>query len=182
VRRRVAIVIAIGSFGLLVGGCGGASSEERLSAYFGRVQLEQTAYRQAQKGALHAMDLIGKQQPTAGDCRASARLMRSARDEYTRLGTRMHAIEAPGRLRVAHDKLTRSLGVYARFFNELQQAIGFCSPAALVAEDASPLPDQAQRLRSDWRNAVTEYARQTGVELPGWATEVGRAAATGDEA
>ena len=174
--------LAIVSLVLLAAGCAGASTEDRLSAYFGRVQLEQSAYRHAQKGALHAMDLIGKPRPTAGDCRTSARLMRSARDEYTRLGGRMQEIEPPTRLRLAHEKLAQSLGLYARFFDELQQAIGFCNPGALVAEDASPLPDQAQRLRSDWRNAVTAYAHQTGVEVPGWAAEVGRSGTASSEA
>jgi len=172
--RALAIVPLV----LLAAGCGGDSTGDRLNAYFGRVQLEQSAYRNAQKGALHAMDVIGKQQPTVGDCRVSARLMRSARDRYTRLGSRMSSIEPPTTLRLAHEKLAQSLGLYARFFDELQQAIGFCSPGALVAEDASPLPDQAQRLRSDWRSAVTAYARQTGVEVPDWAAEVGQSGGT----
>jgi hypothetical protein len=170
-------VLATLSLVLLAASCGGDSTGDRLNAYFGRVQLEQSAYRDAQKGALHAMDLIGTQQPTAGDCRASARLMRSARDRYTRLGSRMSSIEPPTTLELAHEKLAQSLGLYARFFDELQQAIGFCSPGALVAEDASPLPNQAQRLRSEWRKAVSAYARKAGVELPGWAAEVGQGGA-----
>jgi hypothetical protein len=173
--------LAIVSLVLLAAGCGGDSTGDRLNAYFGRVQLEQSAYRDAQRGALHAMDLIGKQQPTAGDCQVSARLMRSARDRYARLGSRMSSIEPPTNLRLAHEKLAQSLGLYARFFDELQQAIGFCDPGALVAEDASPLPNQAQELRSEWRKAVTAYARQTGVELPGWAAEVGQSAGTPGE-
>src|SRR5215218_9348658 len=106
--------VAILSLLLLAAGCGGDSTGDRLNAYFGRVQLEQSAYRHAQKGALRAMDLIGKPRSTAGDCRASARLMRSARDDYTRLGGRMQEIEAPTRLRLAHEKLAQSLGLYAR--------------------------------------------------------------------
>jgi hypothetical protein len=170
--------LAIASLVLLAAACGGGSTEDRLNAYLGRVQLEQSAYRHAQKGALHAMDLIGKPRPTTGDCRASARLMRSARDDYTRLGGRMQEIEPPTHLRLAHEKLAQSLGLYARFFDELQQAIGFCNPRALVAEDASPLPNQAQRLRSDWRNAIAAYARQSGVDVPGWAAEVGQSGPT----
>jgi len=173
--------VAILSLLLLAAGCGGDSTGDRLNAYFGRVQLEQSAYRDAQKGALHAMDLIGKQQPSAANCRVSARLMRSASDRYTRLGRRMSSIEPPATLQLAHEKLAQSLGLYGIFFDELQRAIAFCNPRALLAEDASPLPDQAQQLRSEWRKAVAAYARRAGVELPGWAAEVGLGAATSSD-
>lgn len=166
-------LLAVASLVLLAAACGGRSDAERLSVYFGRVQVEQSAYRHAQKGALRALDFVDKTTPTAADCRASARLMGSARDRYSRLGSRMRAIEAPSDLRGAHRELARSLQLYARFFDELEQVIGYCDALTLTAASGSPLPDRARELRADWRLAVVDRAVRTGVSVPDWAREVG---------
>jgi hypothetical protein len=168
---RLVLLVALG---LLAAGCGGTSDGDRLNDYFDRVGVEQTAYRDAQKGALHAMDILTKKTPSAGDCRKSARLMGTASDEYGDLGTRLRKIEPPAALRAAHGELARSLQVYSLYFEELHQVIAFCDSGQLTAASASSLPDRARALRSDWRVQATKYATRTGVSVPAWAEEVGR--------
>jgi hypothetical protein len=168
---RLVLLVAIA---LAATGCGGASDGEQLGAYFDNVSVEQDAYNRAQKGALAAMDLLSKQSPTAGDCRRSSRLMGTARDDFGQLGGRLGKIAAPDALRTAHRELTRSVGLYSLYFEQLRQVISFCNPQQLVAASLSKLPDRARALRSAWRVQANRYAHRTGVEFPAWAEEVGR--------
>jgi hypothetical protein len=171
VIRRLLVLAAAA---LVVGGCVGGSDGDQLDAYFDQVGVEQSAYREAQMGALQAMDMLAVRQPTASDCRRSSRLMGTARDDYGQLGGRLGKIEPPEPLRAAHLELTRSLRLYALYFDQLEQVIGFCDPVQLTAASLSTLPDRARKLRSDWRVKATRYAARTGVAFPAWANEVGR--------
>jgi hypothetical protein len=177
VVRRAAALLLIALAAVLASGCGGGggkSKADQLSSYLSSVRIEQSAYRQAQKGALKAMDIVSKPSPTNVDCKSSASLIRTARDDYARLGTRLRGIRPPGDLRTAHGKLVQSLQLYSRYFDELQQIVSYCNARALIAASYSSLPGQANKLRSGWRTAVTASAAKFGVTLPSWANEVGR--------
>jgi hypothetical protein len=158
----------------LLAGCGGTSQRDRLESYFGRVEVEQRAYRDAQRDALHALGLIAAGEPTRAQCRTSARLLHLAAGKYVRSGARLRKIEPPDALRAAHARLARSLQLYSLYLEEVQQVVGFCDALSLMAQAGSKLPDRAMALRSQWRRTVTTYAGQTDVALPAWADEVGR--------
>jgi hypothetical protein len=174
VTRRVLLVLAVA----LLAGCGGSSDGDQLDAYFQSVSVEQDAYRQAQKGALQALDLLERGVPTTADCRRSARLMRAARDDFGVLGGRLGHLEPPDALRGAHRELTHSLELYSLYFDQLRQVIRLCNPAQLTAASLSTLPDRARALRADWRIKAVRYAAQTDVAFPAWAEEVGRLRST----
>jgi hypothetical protein len=156
------------------GGGGGPGQASQLSSYLASIGIEQSAYRQAQKGALKAMDIVSKPSPSHVECKSSATLIRTARDDYTKLGTRLRGIHPPADLQLAHGKLVQSLQLYARFFDELQQIVAYCNARALIAASYSSLPGKANQLRSGWRTAVTASAEKFHVTLPSWANEVGR--------
>ncbi len=136
--------------------------------------MEQSEYRRAQRDAIHGIDLVDKDVPTARDCARSARLIERARDDYGHLRIRMDAIEPPTSLQGAHQKLVRSLQVYSRYFDQLHQVLAFCDVAQLTAASTSQLPLRAQGLRAQWRVAVLDAGAKSGVQVPHWTREVGR--------
>ncbi len=148
--------------------------KQQLAAYLADLDAEQKRYLATQAKAEAALDSVKSESPDDSWSRAADDL-RDARDEYNELAVRAQGIEPPPALADAHQSLAKSLQLFGQFTDTTQSDLRDQDVQAVVAwpRTLAPLADRVTELRGEWRTETTAYARELGVEVPGWVKTVG---------
>ncbi len=167
--RRVTVAV-LAAAALAAAGCGaGAHTTARteLRDYLGRIALEQSRYETVRSQVVFTLSQASSTAADSSWQRAAIRLRRIDR-LYRQLIARMRSIAPPASLRQAHAWLVRSLALYRRLAQNLEEPLRTHDVVALgrsIAQTAD-LGSRAHILRSSWRLVARATARRLGVPFP----------------
>lgn len=133
-------------------------------------------YDRVRNDARAALDDVNTSSPDESWKKVSDRF-EAYRDEWSELAVDAAVIEPPLALSEAHEDLVKSLELNAQFADNIQADLESGEVARIIAwpNTLNELGSRSTELRSHWRTEVKAYARKSGVELPGWVDEVGKA-------